>query len=453
MNFPWQQVPYLGYGMTIALDAVTHVVLSHGLAIGVVALIVILETMARSGGDGRLEGLARHMLKPAVIIITAVGAVTGVGIWFIVSALVPGGIGSMLRVFFWPWFIEWIVFTLEVVVLLVYYVSWDRMRHSAPGWHLAVGWSYVLLALCSAFLISGILGFMLTPDGWPWDKRFASAFFNPTFLPQFILRVLGGVALGALLSLGFVLFTRFGDEEVRARVRRVFSGVFLVAGLLTAGAAWWYFQTVPRTYTTHSVFAVLTSHLSQQPNLLLWVNVIGAAVLAAAGLVGVLNWKKTARLLIIPALILAVGMTAQFERVREFIRGPYLMPGYMYANQITLAQHLAFKKTGLLPHLAWYVGRSGAGPASAGRTLFLANCGVCHTTRGLNDIRDRVRGRTFPGISVLIARVHKLAPFMPPFTGNEAERLTLAAYLYRLAGNRRSMASNPPASAGRRGHE
>jgi hypothetical protein len=453
MNFPWQQVPYLGYGLTIALDAVTHVVISHGLAIGVVTLIVILETLARSRGDGELEGLARHMLKPAVIIITAVGAMTGVGIWFIVSVLVPGGIGSMLRVFFWPWFIEWIVFTLEVVVILIYYFSWDRLRQSAPGWHLFLGWSYVLLAFASAFLISGILAFMLTPDGWPWDQRFASAFFNPSFLPQLILRLIGGLSLGALLALGFALFTRFGSEAVRARARRLFAAVFLVGGLLTAGAAWWYFQAVPRTYTTHAVFAVLTSHLSQWPALLLWANLIGAAVLLAAGLAGAFDRKILARLLIIPALILALGMTAQFERVREFIRGPYLMPGYMYANQITLAQSRAFREKGLLPHLAWYVGRTGRGPASAGRTLFAANCGVCHTTSGLNDISDAVRGRTLPGISVMIKRLHHLAPFMPRFSGNDAERLTLAAFLYGLAGNKRSLAANPPASIGRDGHE
>ena len=43
MQFPIFQIAYLGNGMTIALDAVLHVVMSHRLAIGAITLIVISE--------------------------------------------------------------------------------------------------------------------------------------------------------------------------------------------------------------------------------------------------------------------------------------------------------------------------------------------------------------------------------------------------------------------------
>ncbi len=61
--------------------------------------------------------LPRAFSEFAAIIITSVGAVTGVGIWFFISVLEPRGTGAMLRIFFWPWFLEWMAFTLEVIVL------------------------------------------------------------------------------------------------------------------------------------------------------------------------------------------------------------------------------------------------------------------------------------------------------------------------------------------------
>nr|WP_321397275.1 hypothetical protein [uncultured Desulfobacter sp.] len=111
MDFPGFHIPLIGDGMSIALIAVTHVFI-----IGFVTIIVLLENLAYIRNDKELDQLARNMLKPVVIIITAVGAVTGAGIWFTVSVLAPNGIGSLLRVFFWPWFFEWMAFTIAAWV-------------------------------------------------------------------------------------------------------------------------------------------------------------------------------------------------------------------------------------------------------------------------------------------------------------------------------------------------
>lgn len=90
MLFPTYYIPWLGQGMTIGLVAVVHVLISHGFAIGVLSVVVLLEHLALRRGDPELEDLAQRMLKPTVVIVTAVGAVTGTGIWFAVSALAPG---------------------------------------------------------------------------------------------------------------------------------------------------------------------------------------------------------------------------------------------------------------------------------------------------------------------------------------------------------------------------
>ncbi len=446
MLFPFEHTPILGDGMTIGLMAVTHVVLSHGFAIGVFAYMVLMEHMALVRGDPGLEDLSRSMATPLVIVITAVGALTGVGIWFTLNTVAPSGIGHMLRVFFWPWFVEWAVFTLEVIVILFHYFLWDRMRERHWAGHVALGWSYVFVAFLSAFLISGILAFMLTSDGWTTDRNLFSAFFNPTFWPMLALRMFGAMALGGLFTLGYLLFTGHGSPRARQTARRTVGGCVLAFAAATAGCTWIYFGAVPATFATHSAFSVLSSAYSQHPEILTWGNTLAAAAVTAVALAALLRRRRMAQLLIVPALILAIALVAEFERVREFIRGPYLMPGYMYANQIVLTRSELMRDQGFLANTAWTPAPPpGLTPsAQAGHALFMANCGVCHTIGGVNDITVRVRGRTQPALSVLVGRANQMVPFMPPFSGTNEERLTLAAYLYTIAGSGRDINAVPP---------
>lgn len=436
MTFPLIHVPVLGDGMTIALNAVLHVLISHGVAIGMTILIVLFQNLAATG-HGRFWGeAARDLLKPVVVITTSVGAVTGVGIWFITGILAPEGIGSLIHLFFWPWFIEWWAFTTEVVFLLIYYFLWDRLAERRPRLLMVVGWGYVAVALSSAVLISGILGFMLTPDGWPQGGSFTQAYFNPTFVPQFMLRIFGGVALGALLILGWIGWRFRGAADERGRLFRATGLVMLAAMAGTALFAWIYFSRIPGTYLTHWKFSVATSTWSQTPNLLPVLNGAAVACLVLAAVAGLLKRRRAAMLLFLPTVLLSVGLVAEFERVREFVRGPYLLPGYMYANQSRMVRHEASKAEDrpLLATLDWVNETTDQAPAArAGRALFDANCGVCHTIGGINDITVRLRGRTLESVNALTAITESMVPFMTPFNGSEEERLTMSTYLYSLA--------------------
>ena len=176
MNFPMLHIPVIGDGMTIAADAVLHVLISHGVAIGVVFFLVFFQSIYALGGDVFWKHASKSLLFPALITTTSVGAVTGVGIWFITGILAPGGIGSLIHLFFWPWFIEWWAFTLEVILILIYFYAWPRLSENHPKTLMLLGWGYVITACISAILISGILGFMLTPDGWPQGQTFSGLF-------------------------------------------------------------------------------------------------------------------------------------------------------------------------------------------------------------------------------------------------------------------------------------
>lgn len=435
MFFPSLHIPILGDGMTIALDAVLHVLISHGVAIGMVTMIALFQTLAWAGRGAFWANTAHAILRPVVVIITSVGAITGVGIWFITGALAPEGIGSLIHLFFWPWFIEWGAFTLEVILLLIYYYLWELLSAERQGLLMVLGWAYVVVAICSAILISGILGFMLTPDGWPWGQTFRQAYFNPTFIPQCFLRVAGGISLGAVFILSWTVWRFKGTPEERGRILRLTGVVFLIAAVITAVSAFVYFSRVPQTYLTHWKFAVATSALAQIPALLPIANGLAVAFLLLVALAALFRRRGLCRILSIPAIILCVGLVTEFERVREFVRGPYLMPGYMYANQILLVEHQALETThqALLPRLHWINDNGHPSAANlAGQALFGANCGVCHTENGINDIRTRLAGRTPDGINAIVGITENLAPFMTPFTGSPKERLLLANYLYTL---------------------
>jgi hypothetical protein len=433
MPFLLFQVPYLGNGMIIGFDAVIHVIISHGVAIGFVAMVVVAARLGVAGGRPGWEDLAARMLKPAAIIITGVGSITGVGIWFTTSALNARGIGSMLRVFFWPWFIEWIVFTLEVAAILIYYFKWNRWDGDRRKYRISLGVAYVVLASVSAVLITGILGFMLTSDGWPQSRSFFSAFFNPSFLPQLLLRLGISFALGALFALAFVSFARL-ETALRIQALRLYARILLAASLPTAAFAVWYFAVVPSRFKTHAVFSLLTSHLSGRPEVFWRANGAALVLLVAALAAGLSGARRAARVLIIPALLAACGLVTEYERVREFIRGPYIMPGYMYSNQILLAEEPYFKEKGMLANSPWFglAGRPGDRTLEA-VYLFKQNCSSCHTIGGLNDIVDRVRGRTLDGIEVILGRTKEMVPFMAPFAGTDAERHTLAEFLHGLS--------------------
>jgi hypothetical protein len=433
LPFLLYQIGWLGNGMVIGINSIIHVIISHGIAIGVVAIIALAEYLAISRKRLEWEELARRLLKPAVLTITGVGAITGVGIWFTTSALNPRGIGSLLRIFFWPWFLEWIVFTLEVAAILYYFYSRGKWTGERQKYRWRFGAAYVGLGTLSAFLITGILGFMLTSNGWPWNKRFVSAFFNPSFIPQLVFRLGFSLALGVLFSLVFILFRRF-DAQFRVRALRVFGLLLLPSLSLSFASGGWYWAVVPSRFKTIALYSILTSRFSQRPAVFWAANFFGLFVLTAVTISCLSRSCTLSKILAVPALLVFMVFVAEFERGREFIRGPYIMPGYMYSSQVLLAEERYFRENSLLGNSPWFaLAGKGADETSEAFYLFKQNCSVCHTIGGINGIAARVRGRSRDGIAVILGHTREMVPFMAPFSGTDGERQKLADFLFKLA--------------------
>ena len=72
------------------------------------------------------DTMVYKIMKLAFIITTTIGVMTGVGIWFSVSLVSPSPIGSLIRVFYWAWFTEWLFFVTEVILIMIYFLTWKN---------------------------------------------------------------------------------------------------------------------------------------------------------------------------------------------------------------------------------------------------------------------------------------------------------------------------------------
>ncbi len=86
MNFPIFHFDWLNDRFLIAMIAILHVLINHGLAVGFVPYVTRLEQMGVSKSpadiitDFEWDEMVYKMMKVAFIVTTTVGAMTGVGI-------------------------------------------------------------------------------------------------------------------------------------------------------------------------------------------------------------------------------------------------------------------------------------------------------------------------------------------------------------------------------------
>jgi mono/diheme cytochrome c family protein len=135
-----------------------------------------------------------------------------------------------------------------------------------------------------------------------------------------------------------------------------------------------------------------------------------------------------------------VCLLGYYERVREFVRKPYVIHDYMYANGIRVADYPLLQEQGVLQHAA-YVAHREVTPENrfeCGEDLFRLSCTRCHTTRGVNGVVQKFDslygGQPWDPeqVKLTVRTMHVSRPYMPPFPGSEIELDALAHYLCRL---------------------
>jgi len=440
MDFPIFQADFFGNRFLIGFIAIVHVIINHSFAVGMMPLLAFFEWWCYRNGRDEWDRLLYRILAVAFVVTTTVGALTGVGIWFSTSVVNPVAIGSLLRVFYWAWFSEWVVFVSEVVLILIYFLTWKRMTGDRKPAHIRIGIALGLMSWLTMAIITAILGFMMNTGDWTQQRSLLTGFLNPVYVPQLLFRTTVALALAGSLALALsIAFTR-NDRALRAQAIRWFSGWTLFWSIPVAIASLLYYAVIPQEMMANMPVAFGTIAWASQYAILLKITLATAAAVILVSVWGVVRpgWGGAVTW-IIPFACLAL-LLGQFERARQFVRKPYVLAYYMYSNGVRVNESAYLVKTGLLPNANWTSER-GVGADNkipAGRDIFMIACSRCHTINGLNSIKGNL-ARLYPGqvwqetvIDAYIKNIHGARAYMPPFPGTVEERGALAAYLVRL---------------------
>jgi len=434
--YPIWEVPRLTAGMIIGLIATFHMLPVY-LSTSAMWLNVWIERKSLRENRPELMAFVKRYAKLVLIFSYVFGALSGVGIWFSATVAAPRAISGLIHNYVWGWATEWVFFLIEIAAIYVYYYTIDKVD---PKTHLKIGTIFALASWTTMIVIVGILTFMLTPGRWPVTGSFFDGFFNETYWPQLVLRTTSMFAVGSAYALGVAAAD--GNPKVRAELVRFGSLVGLAGIALGAVSFIWYSASLPEPIRAN--FPVLLTPALRSgmiyPAVLLALLFAACAAKPAAAR----PWAGGV------ALVLAFGGIWSFERVRELIRKPYLIPGYMYSNQIVggdipakgvSSQLPEINEKGILqvypfapPELRTI---TDANRLQAGRLVALIECSACHTLqeKGLRPLPERIRRLGATGPDEVAAVIDGLGsmPYMPPFAGTDAEKRALAEYLLSIS--------------------
>jgi len=417
MEYPFWDTA-ASYGILMAVIAVVHVFISH-FAIGGGLYLVIAERMARKRDDVMalefLQGLSRFFVLTTLVM----GALTGVGIWFIIGLLNPAATELLIHNFVWGWAAEWCFFVIEILAAILYLYGWKRMSGKN---HMILGWIYFGAAWMSLFIINGIITFMLTPGDWITTGNFWDGFFNVTFMPSLVIRTGISVMLAGLFALAVVSVRKASEFKARTVVQNT---VWSLVGLaIMLPSAIWYFNAIPDTIMATAEETLTIPFITYG-----WSFYLIAAIALCLAVFGLAMRKKFVLPMALVMMLLGLAWFGSFETFRESIRKPYVVTDYMYGNAVVVNQVEEYQTAGMLPNLAYQTGDDGA-------DLFRHACRTCHTIDSYNALKPAFDGTDEEFIAVNVLNTHVLVGNMPPFAGTEEEASMIAAHIYKQTDQR-----------------
>jgi cytochrome bd-type quinol oxidase subunit 1 len=445
MNYPFWDVPIIGSAWMIGIIAIFHVMISH-FAVGGGLYLAIAEAKAlRQNRKEWLNALKGHS-KFFLILTGIYGAVSGVGIWFVIGLANPEATSALIHNFVFGWAIEWVFFMIELGSAAVYYYSWDRIPSQL---HLKIGWFYAIVSFFTLVIINGILTFMLTP-GQAWlsvvgtgkeASQFWAAFFNPTYWPSLVLRTLVCLSLAGIWALiNYSRIDGFEKPELKKELIRWSAKWLIPSFLLMPFAFAWYIMMVPesgRNLLTLGISTIGSGAFTQVTRISLVILMTSATIV---GVVYFFAWRSPTDFTLghaLSVLFLALLATASAEYVRETLRKPYVISHYMYSNGVHVNQLDRLDQEGYLTHSMW-TRQTGDMQLAAGQAMFRGQCMACHTLDGYRAIKDLIGDRDRQNIMNLLITLHEYKEdspyrkFMPKLVGTDKEIQALADYLYTL---------------------
>lgn len=441
MDFPIFHLEIIGNRMLVGLVAVIHVLINHPLAVGAYPLIALIEWLGYRKGSAEWDQVAQRVAFVCFVVTTTAGAVTGVGIWITTSLVAPFAIGSLLRVFFWSWLTEWAVFIVEVCLIMAYYLTWHRATAPAQKRaHIGIGVLLAIFSWITMALIVAILGFMMSSGAWTETRSLFDAVLNPLYIPQLVFRTGFSMVSGGLFVWFCVATFSKIEEAVRRPVVRFVAGWILAWLPVCIAGALWYWQRIPVALQANKDVALLTQAYSEWGATFLRIVAISGTATLAVVLVGLIAPRRVPKLALVLPFFLAIWWLGHFERTREFLRKPYVIADYMYANGVRVEELATLQRHGVLTYASYTSTRTidPAAPHRAGRDVFMLTCSRCHTANGLNGVAGKLQAMYGDqpwepeALTSFIKGMHLTRTYMPPFPGTDQEAAALAAYLRTL---------------------
>ena len=219
--------------------------------IAVPALVLFVEGLWLRTGDPLYKLLAKRWSK-AMVLLFAVGVVTGTILSFEMGLLWPEFMATFGDVFGLAFGVEGFSFFLEAIFIAIYVYGWDRLP---PRVHLAAGVPMVLAGITGSLMVISVNGWMNRPTGFSIqngevaDIRPLEALFNDNLWHELVHMYLAGFIVAGFLVAGVYAFGWLKGR--RERHHRVALVVALTVAALASPAQLLVGDWAARTVAEH----------------------------------------------------------------------------------------------------------------------------------------------------------------------------------------------------------
>ncbi|HMP52061.1 MAG TPA: hypothetical protein PKD05_10965, partial [Candidatus Melainabacteria bacterium] len=430
MNYPLWDVPVIGGSWVIGIIAIVHIYVSH-FAVGGGAWLAMVEHLAYKKNDERLYDYLKSHSRFFVLITTVFGAVTGVGIWFSISLVNPDGTASLIQIFTLGWAEEYLFFVAELATAFAYYYTWNTLDRAK---HLQLARFYFIFSVFTLVIINGIITFQLTPGGWIESKNWLHGFFNQTYLPSLIIRLLIMFAIAGMY--GLVTATRIKDEHLRVYMVRFCARWLMPIFFLGPIVGLYYLYNVPQASITTIFEGIQSSGLGNFSILaraLYLCLILSGTVLIFAYVGPYLNPRGFTFKIALAFMVCGLLTTGTAEWMREMLRKPYVVYDYMYSNGIRKTEIPELQKKNFYNATKWHTADNT--DIAHGKTIFKYQCMSCHTENGYRSMKKLIGERDKEAVVGFLNLMKETDPeknpysgLMPPFVGDQEDMDKLAAY-------------------------
>jgi cytochrome d ubiquinol oxidase subunit I len=201
----------------------------------------------------RYDQMARHFLKVALLALSLTAVVGSIMLALFIT-LYPSFMSYMGGTFKSMMPIYAFVFMAESILLIVYYYSWERLRHGTGKWmHATLGVLANAMGTALLFLANAWIAFMMSPAGVDEKGHYLgnvwhllhSALWNPLNVHRFLADIMSGGAV--VIAYSAYRFLTSKSHEERAYfdwVGYVFLFVTVCALLPMPIAGYWLMRSV-----------------------------------------------------------------------------------------------------------------------------------------------------------------------------------------------------------------